>query len=145
MAFDSTVDFVAKILQARQDALLAGQPIPWSTANTDSYDTLITRGFDRTDENQAWKTAIAARNPPTPGAAGAMSEQQLMATQLKVGWMAGLERDMRTQFVASQKRGRTSIDQTRYAAIDTILARMNLLRFQAMIKKRMSIQPPSGS
>ena len=135
MAFEDASKAVVQILQDRQNALFNGNPVPWSTAGVRSYTALITDRFNRDKENLAWRKSRDLQKQIKPDA---MNDLQMMATQLKVGWMSGMERDLRTQFMSSQSRGRTSQDQTRYSATSTIGARFMLTRFVEMIKGRMS-------
>jgi len=104
MPFDDAIDFLTTYRKERAKALNNEQRMSWATSDVSNLDEIMEL-FNSDEENLDWEALYNA--PKT-------DILKMQAARLKIAFLAGCRRDMRTQFVAGKDRVRGIIDQDRY-------------------------------
>ena len=112
MAFDTAIDFLTSYRENRAKALNNEQRMSWAADPTEY--TVFAEGsklsdlvevFDSSAENTEWEELYH-----TEGA----DILKMQAVRLKIAFLAGCRRDIRTQFIAGPDQVRGIIDQDRF-------------------------------
>lgn len=111
MSFEKVIDFYKKYQDRRKDQLKQGDRLHWSTSDQDDYAAFLEL-FDSESENQQWKTEHDKKPPKQ-----APDVNILMKWRVRIAWLCGNRRDLRTQFMVSKDdKQRTSVDSFRFAS-----------------------------
>ena len=104
MGWDKTVAHLKKYREDRGKSLNNEQAERWFMSDVDSTSDLLDSVFDRTEENAEWESKYADKDKVL----------RLQALQLKVSFLAGCARDIRTLYAAAtENRPRTAVDHDR--------------------------------
>ena len=121
MSWDDATDYLKKYREDRGEGLSNEKPIRWFSSEVDSMSELIDETFKRDEENADWNEVYQDKGKIL----------QLQASALKVSFMAGTVRDLRTLFAAgTENRPRTAADHDRmeYMQCGFHLAKIDQLR-----------------
>jgi len=119
MSFEDTVTFLEDYMTNREQELLKGKRMRWSTSMVKTYDELL-ESFDRTEENADWETLRKSKS----------IYDKYIKIRGKIGFMAGTARDIRMQFCCGlpPKRQKTIMDTVRYELIRLRFVALNIMR-----------------
>ena len=115
------VEYLKKYREDRGKGLNNEEPLRWFSSEVDTMSELIDEVFGRDDENAAWNEEYQKKGKIL----------NLQASALKVSFMAGMVRDLRTLFAAGdENRPRTAADHDRmeYMQCGFHLAKIDQLR-----------------
>jgi hypothetical protein len=126
MGFEAAVGYLKRVLETKNDALQQGKRLSWALESSVSVD--VDERFDRTDLNAEWHNLVAGGEPDV---------NQLIGVRTKISWMAGANRDLRTQYgCCADCRPRVAHDQHRTALLQYRWAQNNLQRLLDIVQQR---------
>ena len=124
MAFSDALTFVSGYCTTRADQLTGGDRLTWALSG-DSFKAAVDDMFDRTVERDEWDALYAQKQPDL---------NLLIGVRSKIAWMAGCNRDLRTQYACSSEcRMRTPQDQSCTAALQLRWMERGLQRMRDLL------------
>ena len=106
MSFEDGVTFLEDYMDNRFSELSLGNRVTWSTSPVKTYTDLLEK-FNRTTENADWQALKAKQDGE--------AYDKFTFVRGKLVFIAGIARDMRTQFCCNiTERQKTIMDTVRY-------------------------------
>lgn len=124
MAWEDALDYLDKYREEHAKALDNEQRAKWSTHEVDDLAELVEK-FNSDAENAEWEEM---HDKPLE------ENEKIAAVRLKVHFLAGSRRDIRTQFAASaDDRVRTDLDQRRFEYMRLAFHKLKMDLFRQQI------------
>ena len=131
MPFDKGTEFLKSYLDTRRTALTRNKVLTWSTDAQTTLKAMIDTQFDGTIENDAWEQLTQKSDGNT--------DNKMIGTRNKIGWLAACRRDLRTQFsAASDCRQRVALDHMRFHILRLNWAWKGVKRFIDIVNQRLA-------
>lgn len=130
-SFKNTVKALETYHDAHRDALSNKAANRWYTSSYPDYASMLAE-LDAADVNESYQEHYPKIGASEPGGSAA-KEQGL---RLQATFVANVRRGVRAKLVSSIDSKRGSVDQRRYAYIDTIVTKVMLGRMSSWVNNK---------